>query len=74
MLSNRETPLIKELIDFMRINHKESINLISYIEQKRLSPAHRVLLLAQVHRSEIIGIKYRYDGPNVKTILFFKRN
>ena len=76
MLSNCETPLIKELIDFMRINHEKSIDLVSYIERKKLSPDHRVLLLAQVHRSEVVGTTYMYknNGVTVKTILYLKKS
>lgn len=74
MLKTKETPLITEVIDYMRIEHIGEIPLLFYIQKKKIGPDQRVLLLAQLHRSEVVGIKYRYDGPSVKTILFLKKH
>ncbi|MDG2979025.1 hypothetical protein KNP65_03615 [Latilactobacillus curvatus] len=73
MLKTKEAPLITEVIAHMRIEHIREIPLLSYIEKKKIGPDQRVLLLAQLHRSEVVGIKYKYDGPDLQTIIFLKK-
>lgn len=68
-----ENLAIKELVSFLRTNHRTSISLVDYFEKQQIRPKDRNALLSQIHRSEVVGIKYRYDGPTVKTMLFLKK-
>ncbi|WP_208423116.1 hypothetical protein [Latilactobacillus fragifolii] len=68
-----ENLAIKTLVSFLRTNHRASISLVDYFEKQQISPKDRNALLSQIHRSEVVGIKYRYDGPAVKTMLFLKK-
>lgn len=72
-VNTTENLAIKKLVSFLRKQHRTSISLVDYFEKQQISPKDRNALLSQVHRSDVVGIKYRYDGPAVKTMLFLKK-
>lgn len=73
MINYSNTQLADNALNYLQSRSKNEIDFISYIQKNKLKPHDRERLIAQIYRSETLGIKYKYVGATVRTVIFLKK-